>query len=108
MGGALLRFRVMAWTVGVFLLLLVFVGVPLKYLADSSTLVAILGPVHGFLYILYVIVAFDLTAVRLRWPFLRWVLVLLAGTIPLMSFVAEHRVTARVRERTNEVAPART
>ena len=34
---------------------------------------------------------------KLRWPFLRIVLVAAAGTIPTMSFVAEHFVTKRVR-----------
>ena len=108
MDGALQRFRVMAWIVGVFLLLLVFVAMPLKYFADAPTLVAILGPVHGFLYIVYVIFAFDLTAIRMRWPVSRWILVLLAGTIPVMSFIAERKVTAAVRARTDAAVPART
>ncbi len=107
MGAALIRFRVMAWIVGVFLLVLVFIAVPLKYLADSPTMVAIVGPIHGFLYIVYLITAFDL-AVRARWPFVRTVLVLLAGTIPVMSFVAERKATRWIRASTDQAVPART
>jgi hypothetical protein len=39
---------------------------------------------------------------RLRWPPLRYVLVLLAGTIPTMSFVAEHVVTRALRRATTD------
>ena len=46
---------------------------------------------------IYLVTAFDL-AVRAKWPFVRTVLVLLAGTIPVMSFVAERKATAWVRE----------
>ena len=34
---------------------------------------------------------------KLRWPLPRYVLVMLAGTIPTMSFVAEHFVTRATR-----------
>ena len=85
------RFRVMAYIVGVMLLVLVFVAMPLKYFADQPTMVAIVGPLHGFLYMVYLVIAFDL-AVRAKWPFLRTLLVLLAGTVPVMSFVAERKV----------------
>jgi integral membrane protein len=98
MTAALTRFRIIAYVVGVFLLILAFVAMPLKYLADSPTLVSIVGPVHGFLYMVYLVVAFDL-AVRAKWSLTRSVLVLLAGTVPIMSFVAERRVTAWVRQR---------
>jgi integral membrane protein len=103
MAAALLRFRVMAYVVGAFLLVLVFVAMPLKYLAEAPTLVAIVGPIHGFLYMVYLVAAFDL-AVRAKWPFVRTALVLLAGTIPVMSFVAERKVTSWVRRQTEAAA----
>ena len=96
MTAALTRFRVAAYTVGVFLLVLAFVAMPLKYLASSPQLVAIVGPVHGFGYMVYLAVAFDL-AVRAKWRLGRTVLVLLAGTVPVMSFVAERKVTGWLR-----------
>ena len=93
---ALLRFRIIAYTVGVGLVVLVFVGVPLNHLAGQQAVVAILGPLHGFLYIVYLLATVDL-AFRCRWPLPRTVLVMLAGTIPFLSFVAERRVTRLVR-----------
>ncbi len=103
MNAALTRFRVMAYVTGVLLLVLVLVAMPLKYIGDSDTAVAVVGPVHGFLYMVYLVTAFDI-AVRRKWPFVRTVLVLLAGTVPAMSFVVERKVTAWVRGGTVEVS----
>jgi integral membrane protein len=90
---SLLFYRVLAYTVGVGLIILVLVAVPLKYLADSPTLVAIVGPLHGFLYMVYLVATVNL-AFRARWSPVKTVLVMLAGTIPFVSFVAERKVTA--------------
>ncbi|MHC1561906.1 DUF3817 domain-containing protein [Actinomycetospora sp. C-140] len=93
---ALKRYRVGAWVVGVGLLVLVLIGMPLKYLAGDPTVVAVVGPVHGFLYMGYLLLTADL-AYRDRWPVGRAVLVALAGTIPFVSFVAERKVTRPLR-----------
>jgi len=93
---ALTRFRIIAYVVGIFLLILTLVAMPMEYLAHDKTLVAIVGPIHGFLYMVYLVIAFDL-AMRARWPFKYTVLVLLAGTVPFLSLVAERKVTRRVR-----------
>jgi integral membrane protein len=90
--GALIRYRTIAWIVGVFLVVLVLVGMPLKYIGDNDTVVAVIGPLHGFLYMIYLLLTFDLSR-RARWPFGRMVLVMLAGTIPFFSFWAERKVT---------------
>jgi integral membrane protein len=96
--GALLFYRVLAYVVGVGLLVLVLVAMPLKYLADSPALVAVVGPLHGFLYMVYLVAAVNL-AFRARWSPVKTVLVMLAGTIPFVSFVAERRVTAEEGQR---------
>jgi integral membrane protein len=90
--GALTRYRIIAWIVGVCLLALVVVGMPLKYLGDNDSVVAAIGPAHGFLYMLYVVLTFDL-ARRANWRFQRMILVMLAGTIPFLSFWAERKVS---------------
>lgn len=94
--GALVRYRVMAYVTGVMLLLLVFVAMPLKYFGDMPGPVAVIGTGHGFLYCVYLLAAFDL-ALRARWSAKGTVFVLLAGTIPFLSFVAERIVTRRTR-----------
>lgn len=103
MRASLLFYRVLAYVVGVGLIVLVLVGVPLKYLADSPGVVAVVGPLHGFLYMVYLVATVNL-AFRARWSPVKTVLVMLAGTIPFVSFVAERKVTAD--ETAREARPA--
>lgn len=98
MSAALTRYRVMAYLVGVMLLVLTLVAMPLKYLADTPEVVAVVAPAHGFLFIVYVLVALDL-AFRSRWSLVRTGVVLLAGAVPFLSFVMERKVMREVRER---------
>jgi integral membrane protein len=86
--GVLVRYQIMAYLTAVFLLLLVFVAIPIQIWGHDKTMEAIVGQIHGFLYMVYLLTAFELT-VRLRVPLVRLVLVLLAGTIPFGSFFAE-------------------
>ncbi|XVS62924.1 DUF3817 domain-containing protein [Actinosynnema sp. CA-299493] len=95
MSGALTRFRFMAYVVGVGLLLLV-VGMIAKYAGGNAGMVQVIGPIHGFLYAVYLVLTVDL-ALKSRWSIKGTVLVLLAGTIPFVSFYAERRVVESVR-----------
>ena len=94
---ALRNYRVAAWVTGIGLLVLVFVAMPLKYFFGEPRLVALVGMLHGFLYMAYIVCTLIL-AERCRWRPLDAVVILLAGTIPVASFVAERQVTRRVRE----------
>ncbi len=93
---ALTRYRTMAYVVGVLLVVLVLVAMPIKYLGGHDGPVAVVGTAHGFLYAVYLLAAFDL-ALRARWTAKGTVLVLLAGTVPFLSFVAERIVTRKTR-----------
>ncbi|MDQ2880893.1 MAG: DUF3817 domain-containing protein [Actinomycetota bacterium] len=92
----LLGYRIAAYATGVMLLVLT-ASVVLHYGFGDQRL-AWSGPVHGFLYMGY-LVATVLMGTAVRWRPGRMVLVALAGTIPLMSFVAERSVTREVRSR---------
>ncbi|MPZ26084.1 MAG: DUF3817 domain-containing protein [Micromonosporaceae bacterium] len=92
MPGALIRFRVMAYVVGCFLLLLT-TGVILRYGFDQPELSQTVSPIHGVLYMIYLVTVFDLGR-RADWPVKRMGLVMLAGTVPFVSFYAE-RVASR-------------
>jgi integral membrane protein len=87
----------MAWVVGTLLVLLVCVAVPLKYLAGSPGMVHVLGVAHGYLYMALLLTIADLWR-RRRFPLKAVLGVAFAGTVPFLSFVAEHQVTARVRD----------
>ncbi|HKR48271.1 MAG TPA: DUF3817 domain-containing protein [Pseudonocardiaceae bacterium] len=90
----LIGYRIAAYATGVMLLVLV-ASMVLRYgFADERLVWS--GPVHGFLYLGY-LVSTVLLGTSARWRPGRMVLVALAGTIPLMSFVAERSVTREVR-----------
>lgn len=95
--GDLTRYRVMAFVTGI-VLLAGTIALILKYATslDMEPFTGILWLGHGYLYLVYVIIT-GILGFRLRWPFARYVLVMLAGTIPTMSFVAEHFVTRQTR-----------
>ncbi|GAA3688785.1 DUF3817 domain-containing protein [Gordonia hankookensis] len=91
---ALLRYRVLAWITGLWLLLLV-AELILKYGfgVDALDFVPI---VHGWVYFVYLIVTIDL-AIKVRWPLGKIVVTAIAGTIPFLSFYFEHIRTKEVK-----------
>ena len=92
---ALLRYRILAWVTGIWLLVLT-VDLIVKYGfgVDTPSWIAV---VHGWVYFVYLLVTVDL-AVKVRWPALRTVGTLLAGTIPFLSFVVEHQRSKQVKQ----------
>lgn len=96
MSAALTRYRVMAIAVGIMLLVLCGVGVPLQYVWNDPKVVAIIGPIHGFLYIIYLVAAYDL-ARRARFTIWQMAAMIGAGLLPFLAFFIEHRVTKRMR-----------
>jgi integral membrane protein len=94
MRAAALRYRVMAYITGVLIIVVCFAGIPLQIVAHNTFIVNDIGTLHGFLYIVYVIFAY-LLAQKLRMKTGPTVLLLLAGTIPVMTFFVERRMMRR-------------
>ncbi|ASU81952.1 DUF3817 domain-containing protein [Nocardiopsis gilva YIM 90087] len=104
-------YRVLAYVTGVLLLLLTFVAMPAKYLigeaarfslvaapagmeqwfGDDTVLMKLVALPHGYIYMLYVLVVVWLAMDR-RWSAGRTVGVALAGTIPFLGLILEHRL----------------
>ncbi|CAB4931530.1 unannotated protein [freshwater metagenome] len=94
MKSAILRFRIMAIVAGVMSLLLWFVYMPIKYLFDAPDLHAAIiwiPMVHGYLYPIYILTAIQF-ATKARWPIMKMLGLILAGTLPVTSLIAERRV----------------
>jgi integral membrane protein len=90
-------FKVMAFVVGVGLLLLV-VEMVLAYgfgmKGDENPLAWWPQP-HGFIYMVY-LVATALLGFKVGWSLTRMVLVMLAGCVPFLSFWVERKVARQV------------
>jgi len=94
MSGAILRFRIMALIAGTMSLLLWFVYMPAKYLLDNPTIhdyTVWIPMVHGYLYPIYILTAIQF-ATKARWPIMKMLGLILAGTLPVASLLAERRV----------------
>ncbi|MCY9786374.1 DUF3817 domain-containing protein [Nocardiopsis sp. EMB25] len=109
-------YRVLAYVTGVFLLGLTFVAMPAKYLVGEDSALALIpapsgaehwfGPEsplmmfiampHGYVYMAYVLVVLWVSLNR-RWGAGRTLGVVLAGTIPVLGFVVEHRLVKAER-----------
>ena len=128
MKSALSRYRFMASVVGVLLVVLILIGVPLANFDGSSmwgvvpatpslvtegsdaqqlgeAITTYLGVAHGWLYMIFLLAAFVLSR-KARWDIPFTLVTLACGTVPLLSFWAEHRATARVRAEHPELATA--
>ncbi len=86
----------MAYVSGVFLLVLC-VAMFIRYgPPDDPSMSAVVSPIHGWLYVVYLI-AVGLLAYQRRWTGWAVGLIALAGTVPLASFFAERYVVKRAR-----------
>ena len=93
---ALPGYRVMAWTTGVWLILLCAEMV-LKYIVKVDwPFLWLVAPIHGWIYFIYLLFTANL-AVKVRWPIAKTIGVLLAGTIPLLGIVVEHFQTRNIK-----------
>ena len=111
MSGLFKTYRVLAFVVGV-LLLLGCIGSLLKYLLPEGDGLQQLGenlwPVwvgHGWIFMIYVVVAFILTQ-RAGWALPRFLLMMIAGLVPGLIFWVEHRVATQLRAEHPELARA--
>jgi integral membrane protein len=86
-------YRTMAYVTGTMLCILVFICVPLQIWGHNDKPADVVGTLHGILYIIYIVVAFTMTrAVRMKVASPSTIIVLLAGTIPILTFVVERWV----------------
>lgn len=105
---ALRRYRIMAFVVGIGLLILSFAGLPLQYVVGGvwEKVVPIGWTIHGLLYIVYLLTAVDL-ARRARFTLPQIAATIGAGFLPFLAFFVEHRVNQRmVRLLADQAEPA--
>jgi integral membrane protein len=92
----LMAYRVLAYVTGVGLILLCASCIAWYGFGVAEIAVAIVGTIHGWAFMAYAVVAFTLGN-KMGWPMQRMIFVILAGTIPTCSFIAERKVMEDVR-----------
>ncbi|MDP4746520.1 MAG: DUF3817 domain-containing protein [Candidatus Nanopelagicales bacterium] len=89
---ALARFKFIAYLAGVILILFT-IEIIIKYTLGPE--IPWFAQLHGIVYMIYVVIAFDISR-RAKLSLSQTLLVLLAGTVPVMSFIAEKRIRRRI------------
>lgn len=83
-------FKTIATLEGISFLALLFIGVPLKYTMEMEQVVKIMGPIHGFLFIAYIVLAIMLNSEQ-KWPTKKFVIICLASVVPFGTFYIENK-----------------
>lgn len=97
MEAAINRYRILAFAVGVMLLMVVFVGMPIRYIGGNPTPSGIISPIHGALYIVYLAFAFDLHR-RAGWPLKQFLIMVSGGLVPFLAFFVERKIVRDARQ----------
>jgi integral membrane protein len=93
---ALKQFRVVGHLEGISFLLLLFVAMPLKYMAGWPLGVRVVGALHGGLFIMYLVVLFRIASEE-EWKLGRSVAAFVASVLPFGFFVFDARVLGAQR-----------
>ena len=83
-------FKIIGWLEGISLLLLLFVAMPVKYLMDNPQLVKTIGPIHGALFVIYVLALIQVYSKK-DWNFKVLGLGFILSSVPFGTFYFEKK-----------------
>ncbi len=83
-------FRITAILEGISYLLLFVVSMPLKYLLDIPEPNIYIGYAHGFLFMVYVVLAIWV-CVKKSWSFKRFIILFIASLLPFGTFYVDKK-----------------
>jgi len=78
-------FKIIALLEGVSFIIMMFVGMPLKYMGGNDIIIKLLGMPHGLLFVSYVILAF-LIQNQMKWNVKDMAIILACSLIPFGTF----------------------
>jgi integral membrane protein len=91
------RLRVIGLIEGASFLLLLFIAMPLKYMAGMPQYVSVVGAAHGGLWLLYLAAVIDVRT-SIAWPWRRVLTALVASVLPFGPFVLEPQLKGEQRQ----------
>ena len=94
---ALRQLRLIALLEGTSFLVLLFIAMPLKYLAGFPLAVSIVGSVHGGLFLLFLAVLYRAATER-GWPHRRWLTAFVSSIVPFGTFAFDASLRREIAE----------
>jgi len=94
---ALRNLTIMGYLEGTSFLLLLGIAMPLKYMLGFPEAVSYIGPVHGVLFVAYIMVLI-ITAGRIKLPLWALPAGVLGSFLPFGPFVFDHLLKKRLRQ----------
>jgi integral membrane protein len=93
------RLRILAFLEGLSLLFLIGVAVPIKYISHNPAFTQVMGPVHGALFLLFLLNALSV-GVEQQWTFktTTWK-VIVACFIPFGTFYIDYKILRNLKEK---------
>jgi len=91
-------FKIVSFFEGVSYLLLLFVGVPMKYFAENPIVVKSLGMPHGILFMAYIVMALLIRG-KMNWDIKTTLIVLVASILPFGTFYINRKYLEPVNTR---------
>ena len=85
------QFRLIAILEGISYLLLLGIGMPLKYIAHIIIVIKIMGWMHGLLFIAYILTLMRVTFAN-KWSFIKALVAFIASLLPFGTFVLDKKL----------------
>lgn len=96
---ALRQLRLVALLEGTSFLALLFIAMPLKYLAGLPLAVRIVGSVHGVLFLMFMAVLYRAGSAR-GWPRRRWLIAFVSSVVLFGTFMFDRSLRREIAEAT--------
>ena len=94
---ALRQLRLVALLEGTSFLALLFIAMPLKYLAGLPLAVRIVGSVHGVLFLMFMAALYRAGSER-GWPPRRWLIAFVSSVVPFGTFMFDRSLRREIAE----------
>ena len=92
---ALRQLRLVAFLEGSSFLVLLFIAMPLKYLADQPLAVRIVGSLHGLLFLIFMVALYRAARER-DWPHRRSFIAFVSSIVPFGTFVFDRSLRREI------------
>ncbi|MGE6377783.1 DUF3817 domain-containing protein [Peribacillus muralis] len=84
-------FRFITIVEGISYVLLLAIGMPIKYILNIGEATLILGSIHGFLFVVFGLLLLYVS-IRSKWSFIKMALIFIVSFVPFGNFVIDQKL----------------